>query len=399
MLSRRGLVLGAVALLCASLVALTLDTTPDLDAPFGQTDFVQYWSGIRLLITGANPYDPFLMAQAQRQVSSFEETVLMWNPPLVFLPLLPFVAPPFAVAAQLWILVGVTLFVLSYAVLRSSTPARARLQLLAALTLLYPLAVSLYFGQLSPLLLVGLALYLAFHHAPQGVRQFAGGAALALTMLKPYLLYLPYLVFARRGLTLPGDARRWVLGFVATLVVLIVAPLVTAPQVYSWYLEAMRSPPIYWQTPTIGSWLQGWSGIHTPWMRMLPTVITLLALAPRLLAARSSPAFTYVLIPLSLLTAPYGWLFDFVLLLPVAMWLASDEQYPAQYLTVMAIAGVIVAAPIGPNGLQYTVWFPALYLMLAWHRYCNLRGHDRESGAIDGGGAAEGTPARAKLRA
>ena len=67
-------------------------------------DFVEYWAAGRLNAAGANPYDPGLMLQEQRQVGWPDRTpVMMYNPPWTLALAMPMGALSFGFARSLWL--------------------------------------------------------------------------------------------------------------------------------------------------------------------------------------------------------------------------------------------------------------------------------------------------------
>jgi hypothetical protein len=53
---------------------------------------------------------------------------------------------------------------------------------------------------------------------------------------------------------------------------LLVTPLLVQPEILTWYIQAAATPPIYFQTPTLGSWLQRAEIMRPEVARLLPTI-------------------------------------------------------------------------------------------------------------------------------
>ena len=154
----------------------------------------------------------------------------------------------------------------------------------------------------------------------------------------------------------------------------VFSPSQACADIYQLYFQSYSKPPIYWKTPTVGSFLQGLSGVHTFWMRSLPSVIVGIAFAGLFLSRRLSGELfeLYPLTALSLLTSPYGWTYDHILLLPVGLWILSCAGHGGegsfgskQWIPKLLILGnVILMIPIGSLELQNYVWYPAWFLFL-----------------------------------
>lgn len=344
---------------------------------FGKGDFLQYWAGGKLFLSGGNPYDLTQMREAEAPYNLAPITILVWNPPLIF----PFVAPlsllGFDAAAVLWLVLMCVAFAGALSLLFSCQALHSRARGAMALRIVfllsfYPLALSLYYGQSSPLLLVGFAGFVALFLRPEGTSfaTFEAGFMLALTALKPHLLYLVYLWLFVRAWHL--KSWRTVVGFACGVGGLALLALSLRSDIFNLYLAAISTPPIYWKTPTLGSWLQEFSDIQETWVRMLPTVL-FAAAALFVFSRRRSflerKEVLFVLTPLSLLTAPYGWHFDHVLLLPVALWcIARVDQLDQRALwPVWLVLLANFAVLLTPSGLpmHYLIWYSVLFLVAA----------------------------------
>jgi hypothetical protein len=192
--------------------------------------------------------------------------------------------------------------------------------------------------------------------------------------LKPHLLYLVYLWLLLHAVRSRSIAV--LVGLVLGAVGLTGAALLVRPDILWLYAAAIAEPPIYWQTPTLGSWLQLLSDVHEPWVRLLPSAITLLCLSGLWIFRSSVRTWVaqrsalYVLVPLSLLTSPYGWQFDHVLLLPAALWCFSRAQTLAPQRALLPGAVLIllnVAVLLTPPGLEmeHFWWYPGILFLLA----------------------------------
>ncbi|RMG41802.1 MAG: DUF2029 domain-containing protein [Candidatus Dadabacteria bacterium] len=346
---------------------------------FGSVDLVQYWAAAKLLISGKNPYNPDFITELERKVVNFGEAVLLWNPPLIFIVIVPFALVSFSLLVFLWGFISTALYLTSYKLCSSAYDFNYSipkvLLFLRSITFLsfYPCALALYYGQISPLLLLGLSGFIYFAlKSKKNKHSFLAGSFLALTLIKPHLLYLFYIALLWR--TISSRDYNWLTGFLGTTLLFALFPLIFNSDIYHYYLKAALNPPINFQTPTVGSWLQGLSGIHRLFIRFLPTLITALGFIAFLLIRRPviSLQDTAAIIPLSLITSPYGWVYDYVLMFPVIFWiftrLLADNSKVTSYTflipAVMLLSNISMAVGLTGKGLQNYIWFPFVYVLI-----------------------------------
>jgi len=384
--TRRDVYSKALVLLLAGGVAylvISLVTVPQF---FGEIDLLQYWAGAKLLSEGKNPYSSSDLLSLQQEATNYPDLpILLWNPPFIFPFIIPLAFLSFKAATGVWFTLSVCLAALGVEV--SMLPFRRRLKekrwvapILICTALYYPVLLTLHYGQSSHFLLLSLAGYLALTFREGRLSDgFAAGLVLSVTLIKPHLLHLVYvfvLVDAMRF-------SRWrtVKGFVVGALVLGTVALLIHPPAVTSYLRTLSAPPIHWRTPTLGSWLQNLSGMHEPVVRLLPTLFAQFLLLTVLMRARGrtfTPSLVYLLIPISLLTAPYGWVYDQVLLLPSILWCIwkaigyFEKGSPkALAFTVAALFHAMLLFYFIPGqlGQDVYVWFPALVgILVLWLR-------------------------------
>lgn len=137
------------------------------DSAFGQNDFREYWSAFRLILSGKNPYDPLIMKEFQYEFLGKETPLMMWNPPWLLLFMAPFLCFSFAAASLIWAGWSVLLFLISSLIsikviergLSSSLSTNAIVGILLSSLLFAPFYNGIYVGQISCLLLMGVALF------------------------------------------------------------------------------------------------------------------------------------------------------------------------------------------------------------------------------------------------
>lgn len=333
-----------------------------------QVDLLQYWGAAHLIAAGQNPYDIPALEAIERSVPEIGKTldgpIIMWNPPLIT-PLISWLKYfTFHNACLIWI--GLSLLTVLFSIFNFGKRNEVILSptVVTAMLTFPPIYSLIYLGQISWIPLLGLILAL---HAHSKNRPLLTGISLSLALIKPHLLYLVYLGFF---IGTPKQQKAKLLyGFLGGGFILGFLAEVIAPGIWNHWISNMNTPPHYFQTPTLGSFIQGIFWPNMRWTRYLPSILTLLALAltfsnsttKRIL---SSPI---LLIPLSLATAPYGWLFDQVLLLPLLLILASESSL--QIRVTLLIMNIIGLSPF-LSFQQHYVWYPIgmLLLGLVTHR-------------------------------
>lgn len=297
----------------------------------GRVDLVQYWSAGRAIQKGSNPYDPHILESIQRSVLDHPDIpILMWNPPIITPLLILFRIFSFESLVPIWFVCSIALVCFSiYLLRREVRPDPLLVILVATMPQLYS---SLFYGQISPVLLLSLTLYLWMG------RRFLGGLALSVSLIKPHLLYLIYISIALDALK--ERSLSTMLGFTLGFLSLVLVTLCVDLAVFSWYLSAWNSPPIYWKTPTLGSWIQELTGLNSTSVRVIPSMIlgvTMFALLG-LFFRKSKDDLIFILIPLSILTSPYGWLYDQLLLMPTIIWLFDRWTFESKLALYSSIS-------------------------------------------------------------
>lgn len=327
--------LWAIGCIIGSLVATQVLAGENASPQYkGVRDFAAYWASARLLVAAQNPYSPAELLELQRMLGWQDAAPLvMWNPPWTFAVTLPFGLLDFESGQFLWLLLNVFLLLISARLLWRSYGERAdRYRLAWFLTVTFiPTVFVLVIGQIAPLVLAGLTGFLYFER--EG-KKFAAGALLALTMLKPHLIYLFWLVFALWVL----QRRQWSLLSSAAITGLVAAamPLLFNPSVYHQYIELFRPTelqlPLDLPAPTLRNATKLLMQMDMGAWQIMPSVIAVVWVVFYWRRHQSdwqwSERLPLVLI-VSLTTSAYTWTFDQVVFLPAiiqgASWLVRQR--------------------------------------------------------------------------
>jgi hypothetical protein len=369
------LVIGLVVLL-----GLALRQLPE---GIGQTDFRAYWSASYLLAHGENfANDALLMAVQQEWGFHKEYAMKTWNPPWVLVWLIPYTWVGFDTAVSLWLLTNVSVLLLSitlgWQLLVPDVQVRRRWLWLPSLAAVFfpSTIVSLMFGQTNIMVLGGLVAFLFFLS-----RQWDGpaGLALALTTFKPHLVYLAlpvivlYLVWRRRWLPLLACG-----GFLAgsTLVAMLLRP-----EFLSDYVHGTAAGNLFaWETATFVTYLS--LQMEWPWIRLIGIALLPMAMGVWIYYGLQWPLLLVVeaTVLLSIITMPFGWSYDYVLLLlPLlrVLWWLVDSQ--GGWLERIGLASILMITyllyyyqrVVTPSEL-YFFWVPlviaGVYVWVIWQQ-------------------------------
>ena len=343
------LLLAVAALIGGTLVVwLTARWLAAAGVPY-MNDFVAYWAVGRLLLEGGNPYDVEAILELQRTIGSrFVEAGVVRNPPWTLPLLLPFASLDFASGWYAWTMSQVALVGGCAAVLWRLFAGRARPAVAIGLTFAFPPALFVALGgQIGGVLLLGLT---GFTWAIVRRKDFTAGLFLAVLTLKPHVL-LPFGIAVllwtmreRRLSPLAGAASGVAAGsFVALLL---------QPDVFSQYLEFARSQvPDEDLVSTAGAALRLLIGFDRFWIQWLPALVGLGWVT--IYCTRRFDSWDWrrempLLVAVSWICAPYGWVYDMVLLVPtvldgaVRIEATGDPRLTRRAVTAYLLVGVVI---------------------------------------------------------
>lgn len=386
-----------------------------------KVDFQVYWGASYLLGQSENFANPELLYQLQHELTGWDEDTpqlrMTWNPPWLLALLLPLTWLSFDRASWVWFVTNLALIFASstllwnYYATRVNTLRHVWLGWLAAF-LFIPTLTTLFIGQISLLVLIGLVGFLWFWKRGMGgktaVSPFLAGLSLSLTTVKPHLVYLvlPLLFLeigwgawqARAGQKkrgwLPNPALWWALaGFGLPILVGLAITFALRPTFLTEYAGTVAWGNLGFRTvPTLGFILYrltGWPGVRWMGLLILPLVLVGWWLNRRRALAQTNGAnagrraipmdiWLPIALLLSVITAPFGWSFDqVVLLLPVqqmGVWLVEGRLRRGDAVFVclayLAMNGLALAQRFSGARDDAFFWLPIallfLYLYAAW---------------------------------
>lgn len=346
-----------------------------------QRDFIEYWTVAHLFVGGHNCY-------SLPEVFRFEQA-LNWPEPLPLIPLnppwlLPLLAPlgflqSYVLGWILWTAVMTGAFVLSSLLLMNLYAADVRLPEISnsfttrALFIFsfYPVILSVRFAQISGLILLGIVGFLWLRR--KGHRAFAG-SVLALTALKPQLVYLALLAAAVDCWR--TRSPRTVLGFLWPIGLLIGLVAVINPSTFRAYLDLAGGPYSHLYPSAAGAILRlPFGTANTFYLQFLPVLFGLAWLAlylNRQIAIDLEHAMP-MLIGVSVLTTPWGWLFDQALLaVPVVALFADVGAYgriPRRTLVIYTGLNIcIIVASLMKSFPVFYAAAPTVFILMIRNR-------------------------------
>ena len=287
----------------------------------GGGDFTGYWSATYLLHNGQNPYDPKLLEFIQhvQMQTGLDFTIMAWNPPTLFVFLLPLAWLPFSTAKFVMLLMNLVIVLGASLMLSnlylSSTGKPQLILIYLVFVIIQPQVISgLFMGQVTFFVLLGLVSSMAL--IKKG-KWFWAGAVLVFTSVKPHMAILA-MIYLLILMAQQHQYKGWLGLMIAGLACAIVLFVFRS----SWIndlLGEMSIAPVTWATPTIGGLL---SYLHiSEYGRYL--IILLLPLPFLLSRYQTTISMEFSVALLTLVTVPttfFGWSYDqAILLIPIAL--------------------------------------------------------------------------------
>lgn len=338
-----------------------------LATSLGKGDFIGYWSAVYILHEGYNPYDPARMMEIQQTIihTGLDFVVMAWNPPTLFVFMLPLAWFSFISAKAMWFVANVViLFLVILMLAYLYIPHDSRIFFgFCFLVILFPqVLVAITMGQVTFLVLLGLVSSMMLIKSEQW---FWAGASLILTTVKPHMVFLavPYLLLY---MSYRRKWQGWLGLFTAAAICFITLTL------FRWlwvkdFIDSFAIAPVNWATPTVGGIL---SFLHiSEYMRYI--IILFLPLVWVLARQQTTLSVETTVALLTILTVPttfYGWSYDqSILLIPIAQvfgWLLIPSHNRIRIAAIVAIIISILINWIQRMNNSNEVYY--LWISLFW---------------------------------
>lgn len=333
-----------------------------------------YWSATHLFSNGENPYSLDLMTAVQRLEahSTLEVTIMSWNPPTLFVFLLPLAWMPFTTAKFVWLFINMTLvltagLMLTHIYMQAESP-RLRLAFLVFVIGFPAVLAGLYMGQVTFLVFWGMVACMALVKKNQW---FWAGAILILATIKPHITILSVIYL----LVYMAKHRRWQgwFGLASAGVACLIMLFLFRPGLLADLQGETVVASVPWATSTIGG-LISYLGFTD-----VARYLILLFLPLPFLLVKYSETFNLELsiALLTLITVPttfFGWSYDqTILLIPIAQVFAWMSRSRTRWWIISAIVCAMIInyyQRLVVINETYYVWIPMFWWIIfgvAWH--------------------------------
>jgi len=342
---------------------ILLGTGSSISVLLPNSDLPSYWLGAKFMLHGGNPYD-FDALSAFGSSLGFEKVGILYVPPWLLALFIPFSTFSFLSFACIFFVVSIlslSLIVTLSLRLGGGTPESHRRFLIIAL-FYYPTLVTLSLLQVS---LVHSLIALIGVFALSKSNRVALALCISVAIFKPQSNFLLYL-----GLFYYGVIRfrlSFILLVASTMTLWVMLAEVSSPGITSLWLASNYSPlqwmgvslvtPIRLLVFNLTQSLPAWPLFVVPGLALLVTLVLLITQGRK----RSLPNIP-ILIALSSILTPYGWIYDWVTLLPLIVWLMLSIKEQDGYQRSLSIVCLALAyiAPL----LIFTTNLPSF--MIFW---------------------------------
>ena len=331
----RKLLNNAVRVLVAALLAYFLvSSLPNLRRNVSKRDSIAYWSAGRLLLEGQDPYDATAVLDLERQLGySDAKPLVLRTPPWSLALVLPLGLMSAFWAWVAWVSFSLAALVLSlrlcWRLYGSGTEPPRYFWLIGYL--FAPVPACLVAGQMGIVLLLGLVLFFWW----ESRRPYLAGAALLLPLAKPHLLVLFWVSFALWLVS----RRRWkvMTGLGCSMLASIGVALIFRPDIFRNYQQMLHQAAIGAEfIPALSGVLRLLFFHRLFWVQFVPMAIAVLWSLWFYYRNHTQWNWRHHGLPLlvvSILTTPYAWITDEVVLIPAilqaALWInPTARQLP-----------------------------------------------------------------------
>jgi hypothetical protein len=244
-----------------------------------------------------------------------------------------------------------------------------------------PVLVTFTSEQSSPFLLLGFALFLRFHRS----RPFLAGASLLLMSIKPHL----FLVFWAILLVDCLYRRRYAIfaGMAAAMACASAFATLVVPHVWLDYVAVIRESALD-RSPfvTLPMYFRNLIDPKAAWLALIPACVAIVwgvAYYWRKKDIWDWRRQGMLVILVTILTSPYGWISDEVVLLPavLSVVLSAPRKFSMEILIVLNCAALLAFCVT----VQARAWLPLVWF--AWYLYAvrpevnrSSEGNDSDTG-------------------
>ena len=385
-------VAGIIVLVLAATVAYTVASrSGSVRHNVSNRDSIAYWAAGKLLVRGENPYNSVRVLEMERS-QGYSETkpLVLRTPPWSLFLVIPLGLTNAFAAWTAWIALSLVAIVVSVRLCWKmyGTDTRAPAILLVVAYLFAPIPACLVAGQMGLALLLGIVLFLWAHRT----HPFFAGMALILPFAKPHLLALFWVVLMLWG----AKEKQWRLmaGVIVAFMMATGLAVIFDPGNFQHYRSMLHEASIGHE------FIPAFSGVirlvffrRLFWMQFAPMAIGFFWACWFYWKRRvwwnwheHGPALLVV----SILTAPYAWLTDEVVLIPAilqaAIWayqrrrqLAVKSKFAVSIFAALNLVLLLILNAKVPFATGIYFWSSLVWF--GWYFYA-LRIHSPRSGSI-----------------
>jgi hypothetical protein len=332
----------------------------------GSRDFVVFWATGQQLVHHANPYDTDAMMRIEHAVgpSAEDGVMFMRNPPWGLILALPLGFIGLRAAALLWSLTLLACLLVSVRMLwrMHGSPGNHLHWLGISFA---PALLCVWMGQTSLFVLLGFVLFLRLHRS----HPFLAGISLWLCALKPHL-FLPFGVVLLAWI-LVSKSYKLLAGAAVAIAASCAAVYCIDPMAWIQYTQMMRTTgAVTEHVPCLSVALRVWLSPQTMGLTYLPAALGCAWALGYFWRRRHAWDWLKdgsLLMLVSLVAAPYSWVYDDGLAIP-ALLQGAYLTRSRTLLALLAFASVLVEVEL-LSGIKIT---SAFYLWtaptwLAWY--------------------------------
>jgi hypothetical protein len=329
--SRTSLAAIVILVLTAAVAYVVASHSPRLRENLVRRDSIAYWAAGKLLVSGHDPYNLVqVLALEGSQGYSESKPLVLRTPPWSLFLVIPLGLLNAFAAWALWVALSLLAVIVSIRLCwrMYGNEARAPAIFLVVAYLFAPIPACLVAGQMGLVLLLGIVLFLWWDRT----HPFLAGMALVLPFAKPHLLSLFWVVLVFWAMK--EKQHRLLAGLIVAFVMAIGLALIFEPATFQHYQAMLREASIGHE------FIPAFSGVirlllfrRLFWVQFIPMALGLVWACwfyrknrARWNWREHGPALLVV----SVLTTPYAWLTDEVVLLPAilqaAIWVYSKRH-------------------------------------------------------------------------
>ena len=343
-------------LLLTAIIVFFPVTLPD---GAGDWDLQAYWGSSYLFAHGQDFSDYNALGEVQRTLANRTrtDTQYAWFSPIGNVVLLPFTFLPFTKVVYYWLILNVVIFFYGTTLIWGQTDKRIWIPLLAVFSFALTV-VSLVFGQINSLEVLGLALFLSL---TKSNRHYLAGASLVLTTIKPHLVIitLPILFL---DLLRKKEWKTLVGFFIALGFCFIVLFAFYPPWVQSFWTVLTSGMSTVRETPTINGLLVLVNEFTIGKLLWIVTLVVGIIWWWMRGQDWDRRTFIDISVAVGLIVSPIGWSYDQVMLIfPILTLLAWVLHGELQKQTSRIVVAVLIVGNIAAYYLRtFTpsdVWF------------------------------------------